>query len=103
MQNTSYTVLEGNTLWGIANFFGVEVEDIVELNNLQEPELIYTGQVLMIPVSKPVPPRYYAVRPADTLYSIAKRYNMQVEDIAKLNNTANPNLIFPGQIIRLRT
>ena len=103
MESLKYTVQEGNTLWGIANFFGTDTDEIIKLNNLQEPELIYPGQVLMIPVSNPKPPRYYAVRPGDTLYTIATRYNLTVEDIANRNNLSKKNLIFPGQIIQLRS
>ncbi len=102
MEPVKYTVQEGNTLWGIANFFGAEIDEIIKLNDLQEPELIYPGQVLLIPVSTPMPPRFYAVRPGDTLYGIATRYSLTVDDIVKLNNFANKNLIFPGQIIQLR-
>lgn len=102
MEPVLYTVAEGNTLWGIANFFGITVEDIIKLNDLTEPELIYPGQVLKIPVDRPYPPRYYAVRPADTLWSIAQRYSITVNDILALNELSNPNLIFPGQILRLR-
>ncbi|MBQ8001396.1 MAG: LysM peptidoglycan-binding domain-containing protein [Ruminococcus sp.] len=102
MEPVLYTVVDGNTLWGIANFFGTTVDEIVKLNELTEPELIYPGQVLRVPVDRPYPPRYYAVRPDDTLWSIAKRYAITVNDILTLNELINPNLIYPGQILRLR-
>ncbi|MBE6735017.1 MAG: LysM peptidoglycan-binding domain-containing protein [Ruminococcaceae bacterium] len=102
MEPVLYTVVEGNTLWGIANFFGTTVEEIINLNDLTEPELIYPGQKLKIPVDRPYPPRYYAVRPADTLWSIAQRYSTTVNNLLELNNLGNPNLIYPGQILRLR-
>ena len=102
MEYVLYTVLPGNTLWGIANFFGTEVEDIIALNELKEPELIYPDMVLKIPVRSPKAPRYYAVRPEDTLFTIASRYAIDVNHLAKLNNLANPNVIYPGQILMLR-
>ena len=102
MEPGLFTVLEGNTLWGIANFFGTTVEEIAALNDLTDTELIYPGQVLRIPVDKPIPPMYYAVRPEDTMWAIAKRYGLNVNDIISLNNLSNPNLIYPGQILRLR-
>lgn len=101
MEPVLYTVLPGNTLWGIANFFGTTVDEIVKLNDLKEPELIYPAQVLKIPVDRPIPPRYYSVRPEDTLFDIAKRYNIDINTIAKLNNLTNPNIIYPGQILML--
>ena len=78
------------------------VEDIIELNNLKEPELIYPDMELKIPVRSPKAPRYYAVRPEDTLFTIASRYAIDVNHLAKLNNLANPNIIYPGQILMLR-
>lgn len=102
METITYTVDEGNTLWGIANFFGTTTEELIRLNDLQNPELISPGLVLKIPVNTPRAPKYYAVRPGDTLFEIAKRYNLEVKDILSMNPVGNPNLIFPGQIIKLR-
>lgn len=102
MEPVLYTVLPGNTLWGIANFFGTTTDEIAKLNDLADPQLIYPGQVLKIPVDRPMAPRYYAVRPGDTLWSIAQRYGMTVNDILSINNLGNPNLIYPGQILMLR-
>lgn len=45
----SYTVRSGDTLSEIGERFGVEQSDIAELNDLENPELIYPGQVLKIP------------------------------------------------------
>ncbi|MGN1318099.1 MAG: SPOCS domain-containing protein [Lachnospirales bacterium] len=39
----------------------------------------------------------YVVKPGDTLWKLAKRFNSTVEDIAELNNIENPDLIYPGQ------
>lgn len=102
MEPVLYTVLPGNTLWGIANFFGTTTDEIAKLNDIDDPQLIYPGQVLKIPVDRPAPPKYYAVRPGDTLWSIAQRYGMTVNDILAINNLGNPNLIYPGQILMLR-
>ena len=102
METITYTVDEGNTLWGIANFFGTTTDEIIKINNLQNPEMIYPGLVLKIPVDTPRPPKYYSVRPSDTLFEIAKRYKLDVKDILKMNPVTNANLIYPGQILKLR-
>lgn len=44
-----YIVQRGNTLTYISNMFGVTIQSIVELNNIQNPNLIYTGEILKIP------------------------------------------------------
>ena len=44
-----YKVQEGDTLLGIASRFGVEMEDLVELNQIENPSLISVGEELLIP------------------------------------------------------
>ena len=45
-----YSVKRGNTLTLISQMYDVTIEDIVELNHIKNPNLIYTGQVLRIPI-----------------------------------------------------
>ena len=49
MELIKYTVREGNTLFGIAQFFQTTVADILQYNNIQNPAMIYPGQELTIP------------------------------------------------------
>ncbi|EEG76602.1 LysM peptidoglycan-binding domain-containing protein [Dethiobacter alkaliphilus] len=44
-----YTVRSGDSVWKIANMFGVSMESIIRANNLQNPDLIFPGQQLIIP------------------------------------------------------
>ena len=48
-----------------------------------------------------MPPKWYAVRPGDSLYTISVRYGLDVNDIIDINNLDNPNTIYPGQLIML--
>lgn len=43
----------------------------------------------------------YTVQRGDTLSEIASRYNTTYQEIARLNNISNPNLIYPGQILTI--
>lgn len=103
----TYTVQRGNTLSQIARSYGVTVSQIVEINNIQNPNLIFPGEKLRITDStnetlNPVlQNNYYTVRTGDTLSSIARRYGVTVQYLVNLNGIRNPNLIYPGQIIRV--
>ena len=97
----NYTVRPGNTLFAIAQFFGTTPKNIAQANGLVYPYTIYPGQELILPIDEIRSPRYYVVRPGDTVFSIADRYGLELNDVLCLNNLDNPNIIYPGQIIRL--
>ena len=103
----TYTVQRGNTLSQIANSYGVTVSQIVEINQIQNPNLIFPGQKLRITESNssvlnPVlQNNYYTVQRGDTLSGIANMYGVTVRYLVRLNGIRNPNLIYPGQIIRI--
>ncbi|WP_286312027.1 GH25 family lysozyme [Romboutsia ilealis] len=95
-----YTVENGDTLSEIAEKFNTTVEKLVELNDIQNPNLIYVGQVLKISSndnnSQEKPTITYRVKSGDTLSEIAKKFNTTVEKLVELNNIQNPNLIYVG-------
>ena len=45
----TYTVQSGDTLWEIAQLYGTTVTQLVRLNSIQNPNLIYPGQILLLP------------------------------------------------------
>lgn len=97
---TLYVVKPGDTLYRIASLYGVTVSAIVEANNIVNPNLIYPNQVLIIPTSTPSTSTVtYTVQPGDTLYRIAGTYGTTVSAIVAANNIANPDLIYPGQVL----
>ena len=103
-KEVKYTVKRGDTLSKIANRYGITVNEIVSLNNIQNPNLIYVGQQLRIPLDNSINQMqnvYYRVQRGDRLWRIAKRYRTTVSNIARLNGIRNPNLIFVGQILRI--
>ncbi len=95
------TVQRGDTLWALSRRYHTTVSELVRLNNIQDPDLIYVGQVLRLPGEDRPQGVLYTVRPGDTLSAIAARYNTTVAELARLNNIPNPNLIFPGQVFRV--
>ncbi len=101
METVTYTVRPGNTLYAIAQFFGTTVNEIANANALVYPYNIYPGQELILPIENITSPQYYVVRPGDSLWSIANRYGLNIQTLMMLNNLENPNVIYPGQILRL--
>lgn len=102
METISYTVRQGNTLFGIAQFFGTTVENILKYNKIADPNQIYVGQTLVIPAGSEETTGFrYITRPGDTLWSIAQRYGTTVENIKAKNGIANPNIIYPGTTLIL--
>lgn len=112
----TYTVRRGDTLSQIAAAYGVTVASIIEINNIQNPDLIFPGQKLRItdssnttlnqPVEQTVSNTnstkfIYIVRRGDNLSQIARLYGVSVQYLVRVNNISNPNLIFPGQRIRI--
>lgn len=51
--------------------------------------------------SQPITPGTYAVKSGDTLYSIAWRHNVDLKELARLNNIGADYRIYPGQVLRL--
>ena len=104
---TTYTVQRNDNLTEIANRFGTTVAELVRLNNIANPNLIYPGQVLIIrenggSVTPPSGAVTYTVQRNDNLTEIANRFGTTVAELVRLNNIANPNLIYPGQVLIIR-
>lgn len=108
-QTISYTVESGNTLSQIALRYGTTVQELAKINNISNPNLIFPGEVLQIPTNSTVPGQetrglgsiIYTVQRGNTLSQIASAYGVTVEQIVQTNNIQNPNLIFPGQKLRI--
>ena len=98
------TVRSGDTLWGISRRYGTTVNSIVKLNGIVNPDLIYVGQKLYVcdnVKSGAEREDYYTVRRGDTLWDIANKFSTSVKRLAGINKIRNPDLIYPGQVIKL--
>lgn len=96
---TTYTVQKGDSLWVIANKYGITTEELKSYNNLTS-NLLSIGQVLKIPQGKTSIENIYTVKKGDSLWTIANRYNTTVEKIKVLNNLTS-NLLSIGQQLKI--
>ena len=92
----THTVSPGDTLFNIAKQYNTTVENILKFNNIPNPNLIYPGQEIIIPLSPPES-IIYTVRPGDSLYSVAVRYGTFIENLINFNYLTAPYVIYPGQ------
>jgi LysM repeat protein len=105
-----YVVKRGDTLSSIAARFRITPQALMQANGINNPNLVYVGQLLNIPrqqtvVQRPAPRprgvvgRVYIVQPGDTMFAIAARFRRDVWDIARLNGILNLNHIYAGQAL----
>ncbi|WAB10776.1 endolysin [Arthrobacter phage Tuck] len=97
----TYTVKGGDSLSAIAAAHGTTWQALAKLNGIANPNVIRPGQVLKL-TGASAPATFYTVRAGDSLSAIAARYGTSWQALAKLNGLANPNVIYPGQRLRVR-
>ncbi|MEN1940422.1 LysM peptidoglycan-binding domain-containing protein [Luteimonas sp. MJ246] len=99
----SYTVRNGDTLSGIASRLGTNWQTLSRLNGLGDPNMIYPGQVLRTPGggdASPPATGTHTVQSGENLSTIAAANNTDWQTLARLNGLGDPNMIFPGQVLR---
>jgi LysM repeat protein len=99
-----YTVGSGDTLATIAQKFNTTRDAILAMNALTNADVLSIGEQLKIPGQPPpgyVAPGTYVVAQGDTLSTIAKRYGIAAQDLQKLNNLTNADVLTPGQVLRI--
>ncbi|MFQ6618696.1 MAG: LysM peptidoglycan-binding domain-containing protein, partial [Fidelibacterota bacterium] len=102
-----YRVKNGDTLGKIAGKYGVTIYDLLLWNNLTISDNIYPGQSLFVTPDKGnlekfanrytgVQKEVYTVKWGDTLWEIARYFNVSVDDLMKWNEFTGKRKIRPG-------
>lgn len=116
---TTYVTKEGDSLWKISEKMyntGYNWVDIVSANKISNPDILYVGTKLTIPDVEPkvvkdmqsvlpsIKGDSYVVKEGDNLWDISVRAygdGFKWVSLAKANNLTNPDLIFPGNTIKI--
>lgn len=96
----TYVVQPGDTLSGIASWYGTTYQNLAAINGIGDPNRINVGQVLKV-TGQPTSENTYFVQAGDTLSGIAAKFGTTVSNLVNRNGIANPNVIYPGQKIYL--
>ncbi len=105
-----YTVKSGDTMFLIARRFNISLQSLINANpQIADPNKIFPGQMICVPVPGPAPgpsPTHcpsgtsYTIKSGDTMYEIARRHNISLAALIAANpQISDPNRIFPGQVI----
>ena len=126
----TYTVVAGDSVWKIANQFGISMDELRSLNHIQN-NFIYPGQVLKIrlisssngtttvptPTTPSIPSQNqstntgsnqtasvgnYTVKAGDSLWSIANKHGLSVAQLKSMNGLSS-DMIYPGQKLTVKT
>lgn len=93
-----YVIKPGDSIYKISRLFNISSKEIIEANELREPDKLAQGSAIFIPEKV----RKHFVAPGQSLYSIAKTYNTTIKDIILANpQLTNPASIYPGMVINI--
>jgi murein DD-endopeptidase MepM/ murein hydrolase activator NlpD len=117
----THVVHAGETLYRIAQRYGISLEQLIAANNIQNPRRLQIGQVLTIPhdgdtlmvaltpvpttlVVEPAAPGsndLYVVQRGDNLSRIARRFGVPIQALIDANSLSNPDRINAGQTLTI--
>jgi len=110
----NYKIRSGDTLYALSKHYSVSIKSIINYNPNIKPEALQIGQVLKIPALKDVKSYRrkeddqnmefkdtYIIKKGDTLWSIALKYNVQVETLAEKNGIEVNSILSLGQKIKV--
>src|SRR5699024_12086324 len=97
-----HVVQSGDTLIGIARQHGITVAELKAANNLTHSTIV-VGRELTVPNRGEAPPKHkqYVVKSGDTLWQIAKRHQVSVQDNQKWNTLNSMTPLKVGQVLSL--
>lgn len=91
-----HVVQPGDTMYRLAQQYGVSMERLLQDNQLPDPSRLVVGQTIVVQY----PELTHTVRAGDSLYSIAQMHNTTAVQLLRNNpSLQGRDLIYPGQVI----
>lgn len=93
-----YNVKSGDTLENLANKLGITPEVLATINGLDVTAQLTPNTNIIVPNNNSFFNKYI-IKKGDTIYEIAKMYNIKATDLSKLNGLEEDEYIYPGEEI----
>jgi membrane-bound lytic murein transglycosylase D len=106
-RRVTHKVRPGESLSVIARRYRVSVKDLQRWNNISDPRKLRAGKTITVYHSQAIPGKAtsgttrYVVRRGDSLWSIARKYNVRVNDLQSWNDLGSDTVLQPGQSLRI--
>jgi len=92
----THLIQSGETVYGIAQRYGVSTRSLIDWNSLRPPYRLLPGERLRLPESQG-----YVVQRSDSVYAISRRFSVDMSTLVRANNLQPPYNIQEGQRLQL--
>ncbi len=103
-----HVVQQGQTAWAIAVVYKVDLEEMLRINNLVRPVVLKPGDEVIVrlgegesPPPTPTPPTEYTIQEGQTIWEVAVRHGLTVDQLLGFNGLTREDVILPGTVLRL--
>lgn len=96
-----YKIKEMDSLDSIAERFNTTVKNILDMNSCVNYKDMRIGENIIVPNNSKQYFEYYTIKQGDTIYQIARRYNINPDLLTSLNGLKDSDYIYPGQTIMI--
>ena len=95
-----YTIKFGDNINSILDKYGITMDELVKLNGIIDLNNLKEGMQIIVPsMENDNIYKYYTVEKGDTLYSIAKKFDIDSNLLTKINGLDDNDYIYPNQTL----
>jgi LysM repeat protein len=103
-----HEVQQGQTAWAIAAVYGVDLDEMLRINNLTRPVVLRPGDKIIVrlgegetPPPTPTPITEYTIQEGQTIWEVAVTHGLTVDQLLEYNGLTRQDVILPGTVLRL--